>query len=164
MMGEVLCLIDLNSFFFFLQIWVYSVSFFFVCSCEERGKKITEIIQNDRRRRDPPPSFTGGCLTSILCVSLNEAFQHRDAVTSCTARKHCRIAPYRSLILNVPVFSQLLKFVCWTIFTLWDVKCTFFCFYSPHPQESPHHFKTSITVVLSEPFYCVELSWDEEIE
>lgn len=57
--------------------------------------------------------------------------KHRDAVTSCTSRKHCRIAPYRSLILNVPVFSQLLKFVCRMIFTLWDVKCTFFCFYSP---------------------------------
>lgn len=69
---------------------------------------------------------------------------------SCTAWKHCRIAPYRSLILNVPVFSHLLKFVC-RIFTLWDVKCTFFCFRLA--QQSPHHFKKSVTVIQH--FYCV---------
>lgn len=112
MMGEVLCLIDLNSFFFFFyrsEFTLFPFSLFVLVKKEE--KKSLKLFRMTEEGEIPPLRSQGGCLTSILCVSLNEAFQHRDAVTSCTARKHCRIAPYRSLILNVPVFSQLLK-VC----------------------------------------------------
>lgn len=120
-----------------------------VCPCEEdkTNKKHLKIME----RRNP--SFTGDRLTSISYVPLNEAFQHRDAEPSCTSRKHCRIAPYRSLILNVPVFSHLLKFVC-RIFTLWDVKCTFFCFYSA--QQSPHHLRSHCSSLQTFLLCCLE--------
>lgn len=90
------------------QLIFTDLSFLYLFILVRKEKKITEIIQNNGQKR---PFIHKGLLDQHIVRPLNEAFQHRDAVTSCTSRKHCRIAPYRSLILNVPVFSQLLK-VC----------------------------------------------------
>lgn len=57
-------------------------------------------------------------------------------------------------------FPSCLKFLCRMIFTLWDVKCTFFlCFYSPTKKTLTSSFWKSITVVLWEPF--IVLSWND---
>lgn len=82
---------------------------------ENKKKTIIEIIQITGKTK---PSIHKGLLDLHIVPLLDEAFQHRDAVTACTSKKHCRIAPYRALILNVPAFPQLLKFVCRMIFIL----------------------------------------------
>lgn len=59
--------------------------------------KAFRMMERRRRGRRREPSHTEGGAAQPAYIGyvppLNEALQHRDAVTSCTSRKHCRIAP-----------------------------------------------------------------------
>lgn len=146
-----------------LQIWVYS-GFLYLFVLVRKENRNNYLNNSEWWGKKRSPSFTKGAAWPAYCTSpeWNISAQRCHDLLSCTSRKHCRIAPYRSLILNVPVFSQLLKFVCRMIFTLWDVKCTFSAFTSPCPPNN-HLINLKVNHCSSLWTFLIVFSWNKKI-